>query len=45
MITIKSPREIELMTRAGHIVAEVLALVGARVAPGVSTWHLDQLAE
>jgi methionyl aminopeptidase len=45
MITIKSPREIELMTRAGHIVAEVLALVSSRVEPGVSTWQLDQLAE
>ena len=45
MITIKSPREIELMTRAGHIVADVLALVRSRVAAGVSTWDLDQLAE
>ena len=45
MITIKSPREIALMTRAGHIVADVLALVRSRAVPGVSTWQLDLLAE
>ncbi|HXY20919.1 MAG TPA: type I methionyl aminopeptidase [Gemmatimonadales bacterium] len=45
MITIKSPREIELMSRAGHVVADVLALVRSRAAAGVSTWDLDQLAE
>ncbi|HTT66518.1 MAG TPA: type I methionyl aminopeptidase [Gemmatimonadales bacterium] len=45
MITIKSSREIELMTRAGHVVADVLALVRSRAAAGVSTWDLDQLAE
>ncbi len=45
MITIKSAREVETMARAGALVGEVLALVRARVAPGVSTWQLDQLAE
>jgi len=45
VITIKSPREIELMSRAGHVVADVLALVRSRAAAGVSTWDLDQLAE
>jgi len=45
VITIKSPREIALMTRAGHIVADVLALVRSRAVPGVSTWQLDLLAE
>ena len=45
MITIKSPREAELMARAGHIVADVLALVRSRAVPGVSTWQLDLLAE
>jgi methionyl aminopeptidase len=45
VITIKSPREIELMSRAGRIVADVLALVRSRAAPGVSTWELDQVAE
>ena len=33
------------MRRAGRIVAEVLALVESELAPGVSTAHLDRLAE
>ncbi len=45
MITIKSAREIDTMTRAGRIVAETLALVRARTAPGVSTADLDRIAE
>ena len=45
MITRKSPREIDKMRRAGRIVAEVLALIESELAPGVSTGHLDRLAE
>ncbi len=45
MITRKSAREIEAMRRAGRIVAEVLALVESELKPGVSTGHLDRLAE
>ncbi len=45
MITIKSPREIETMARAGHIVAETLALMRRSVRPGLSTLDLDTLAE
>jgi methionyl aminopeptidase len=45
MIKRKSPREIEHMRRAGRIVAEVLALIEAELRPGVSTAHLDRLAE
>jgi methionyl aminopeptidase len=45
VITRKSPREIESMRRAGRIVAEVLALIEAELRPGVSTGHLDRLAE
>jgi methionyl aminopeptidase len=45
MITRKSPREIERMRGAGRIVAEVLALIEAELRPGVSTAHLDRLAE
>jgi len=33
------------MRRAGRIVAEVLALVESELKPGVSTAHLDELAE
>jgi methionyl aminopeptidase len=45
MITIKSVHEIETMAEAGRILANVLALVADRVAPGVSTGELDALAE
>ena len=42
MISIKSPREIEAMRRAGRITAQARALAGSMVAPGaVSYTHLD----
>ena len=45
MITRKSAAEIEKMRAAGRIVAEVLALIESELKPGVSTGHLDALAE
>ena len=45
MITRKSAREVDQMRRAGRIVAEVLALIEAELRPGVTTGHLDQVAE
>ena len=45
MVTRKSRREIEKMRVAGRIVAEVLALVESELRPGVTTGHLDRLAE
>jgi len=45
MITIKSPREVETMARAGRIVAGVLAMMGELVRAGVSTEELDAAAE
>jgi methionyl aminopeptidase len=45
MVTRKSRREIEKMRTAGRIVAEVLALVESELRPGISTAHLDRLAE
>jgi len=44
-VSLKSPREIALMKESCRIVAEVLALVGSRIAPGVRTRDLDSLAE
>jgi methionyl aminopeptidase len=41
---IKTPEEIERMRRAGRAAAEVLAEVGAAVAPGITTDALDALA-
>ena len=45
VVTRKSRAEIERMRRAGRIVAEVLALVEDELKPGVTTGHLDRLAE
>jgi methionyl aminopeptidase len=45
MVTRKSRKEIDKMRVAGRIVAEVLALVESELRPGVSTGHLDRLAE
>jgi methionyl aminopeptidase len=45
VITRKSAREIEHMRRAGRIVAEVLALIESELRPGLTTGHLDRLAE
>jgi len=45
VVSRKSRREIEKMRTAGRIVAEVLALVESELRPGISTAHLDRLAE
>ena len=41
LISIKSPREIEAMRRAGRITAQARALAGSMVAPGVTTHEID----
>ncbi len=45
MITLKSSREIEIMARAGRIVAGTLALMGRIIRPGMTTEDLDAAAE
>ncbi len=45
MITIKSRQELERMRHAGRIVAQVLAGLGKRARPGVTTASLDAWAE
>jgi methionyl aminopeptidase len=45
MIFLKSRDEIDIMRAANIIVAEVLAEMRARVAPGVTTAELDRVAE
>jgi len=42
LITLRSPRELECMRRAGRLTAEARALAGRMVAPGVSTWEIDR---
>lgn len=45
MIQLKSQREIEVMARGGHILAETVALMEQSVRPGISTQDLDRIAE
>ncbi|MBM4340477.1 MAG: type I methionyl aminopeptidase [Deltaproteobacteria bacterium] len=45
MIIVKSPREIEQLKKSNTIVAEVIQELSKRVAPGVMTRELDQVAE
>ncbi|OGE87759.1 MAG: type I methionyl aminopeptidase [Candidatus Doudnabacteria bacterium RIFCSPHIGHO2_01_FULL_50_67] len=44
MIT-HDPKQIELLRQSGQILARTLKLVARRVAPGVSAYELNQLAE
>lgn len=44
-IIIKSAQEIELMRRAGHMVALVLKRLGEALQPGMKTVELDMMAE
>jgi len=41
---VKSPEVVAAMRRTGHLAAEVLAVTGAAVAPGVTTDDLDAVA-
>src|SRR4051812_1942462 len=45
MITLKSPRELEIMGRAGRILAQTLARMKEILRPGISTEDLDAEAE
>ena len=45
MIELKSGRELELMRRAGHILADVVDALRTVVRPGVSTLELDEEVE
>ena len=45
MITVKSPRELDLMARAGRLVGATLALIALRTRAGLSTADLDAIAE
>lgn len=44
-VELKTPDELKIMRDAGRIVFEILEELEKAVAPGVSTWELDQLAE
>src|SRR5262245_41393509 len=44
-VELKTADEIALMREAGRIVSEILDELEKAVAPGVTTWELDRLAE
>ena len=44
-VTIKSAREIELMTKAGEILALVHKELEKGLRAGMSTWDVDRLGE
>ncbi len=44
-ITLRSQREIELIRKAGSVVANVLSKLNEIAGPGVSTGHLDRVAQ
>ncbi|MEH6408348.1 MAG: type I methionyl aminopeptidase [Leeuwenhoekiella sp.] len=45
MIIAKTPEEIELMRESALIVSKTLGMLASEVKPGVTTLHLDKLAE
>jgi methionyl aminopeptidase len=45
MIMLKSPREIEVMRRAGHVLADVVDHLRSSVRAGVSTLEIDEEVE
>jgi len=45
MITIKNETQIEKMRKAGELLHSVLEALRAEIEPGVTTLHLDQMAE
>jgi methionyl aminopeptidase len=45
MIHLKSPEEIQIMRKAGRIVAEILFELAEVAKPGISTGYLDEIAE
>ncbi|MBA3554388.1 MAG: type I methionyl aminopeptidase [Gemmatimonadales bacterium] len=45
MVTLKSSREVEIMARAGRIVAGTLAHMAEIIGPGMTTEDLDEAAE
>ncbi|WP_238884311.1 type I methionyl aminopeptidase [Clostridium sp. YIM B02551] len=45
MIILKNDNEINLMRKAGHLLAETLNLIETKIKPGITTEELDKIAE
>ena len=44
-IVLKSKKELEIMRENGRVIAEIFEKVKAVIAPGISTYDIDQIAE
>lgn len=44
-VSVKSPREIEKMRKAGHLLEQVHNELAKMIRPGVSTWEIDREGE
>ncbi|MED1202251.1 type I methionyl aminopeptidase [Heyndrickxia acidicola] len=45
MITLKSQREIDMMKKAGELLAETHRRIAAMIKPGVTTWEIDEFVD
>ena len=45
MVTIKSHREIDLMRKAGKLLAQTHEEMAKAIKPGISTWEIDKIGE
>ena len=45
MVKLKTPEEIELMRESATIVSKTLGILASEIKPGVTTLHLDKIAE
>jgi methionyl aminopeptidase len=45
MITLKSQREIEMMKKAGELLAETHRRIADMIKPGVTTWEIDKFVD
>ncbi|MGC3593146.1 type I methionyl aminopeptidase, partial [Enterococcus faecalis] len=42
MITLKSPREIEMIDESGELLAEVLRHLRTFIKPGITSWEIEE---
>lgn len=45
MIVLKSPREIEMMKKAGELLASVHQEIAKMIKPGVTTWEIEEFVD
>ncbi|OOP66848.1 type I methionyl aminopeptidase, partial [Heyndrickxia oleronia] len=45
MITYKSQREIDMMKKAGELLAKAHKEIAKRIKPGVTTWEIEEFVD